>query len=65
MSKLFNIFISEIDPIRNVADLVPSMVMQLISKDEIGHFSKNGGNALGLNDQEEPLFCKYSSTCIM
>lgn len=56
MSKLFNIFISEIDPIRNVADIVPCMVMQLISKDEIGHFSKNGGNALGLNDQEEPLF---------
>jgi hypothetical protein len=65
MSKLFDIFISETDPIRNVASIVPCMVMQIISKDEISHFSKNGGNALGFHPQEGPLFCKDPSNCVV
>lgn len=33
-----------------------SLLQQFISREEIQHFSKNGGNALGIRQDEGPLF---------
>lgn len=43
------------DPIKDLTGIVPALAMQPISKSVIALFSKNGGNALGLADEENPL----------
>ena len=50
----------EIEPIRHVKGLFPAMVTQIIGEDEIMHFSKHGGNAIGLSPDEGPLISKVS-----
>ena len=60
MSKLVDIYISEINAIKNVTGLLPSLIMQIITKKEMLAFQKNGGNALGITDTDEPLLRKYS-----
>jgi hypothetical protein len=61
MSKLVDIYISEVNSIKHVSGLLPSLIMQIITKEEIMTFHKNGGNALGITG-EGPLLCKYFST---
>lgn len=61
MSKLVDIFISEADPIKDVPGVLPSIVMQLLTKDEIALFSKNGGNSLGISKEDGPLLCMFES----
>jgi hypothetical protein len=39
----------------NVTDLIPALVLQIITTDELSHMSKYGGNALGLTVEEGPL----------
>ena len=63
LSKVVDIFLEEIQPILNVKDVVPSMVMQPINRDEIRLFSKNGGNCLGINDDEGPFVCELVFIC--
>ncbi|KAI4128306.1 MAG: hypothetical protein LQ338_002805 [Usnochroma carphineum] len=53
--QILDIFIEEIDPIKNLTGALPALVMQPISNSVIAHFGKNGGNALGLADTEGPL----------
>lgn len=49
----------ETEPIKHVQDVVPAIVFQPINKDEIKLFQKNGGNALGIEADEGPLFRAY------
>jgi hypothetical protein len=65
MSKLKDIFVSEIYLISNILGLIPSMVMQLITKDEISSFSKNGGNPLGISIEDGPLMSKIHLTTLI
>ncbi|KAJ5296228.1 uncharacterized protein N7443_007121 [Penicillium atrosanguineum] len=51
MADMVAIYMDEIEPLKSVAGLVPSLVFQPITTDMILHFSKNGGNALGLDNQ--------------
>lgn len=51
MADMVAIYMDEIEPLKTVAGIVPSLVFQPITTDMILHFSKNGGNALGLEDQ--------------
>ncbi|KAM0517039.1 hypothetical protein ACHAPE_005151 [Trichoderma viride] len=41
----------EIDAVKNVTGIGPSIIFQLITTDMTDHFSKNGGNPLGLAGQ--------------
>ncbi|KAL8906887.1 MAG: hypothetical protein Q9207_001742 [Kuettlingeria erythrocarpa] len=56
--QILEIFLEEMDPIKNLIGAVPALVMQPISRSVIALFSKNGGNALGLADTECPLLRK-------
>jgi len=58
MSKLVDLYIAEIDAIKHVSGLLPSLIMQIITKEEIAAFQRNGGNALGVTDKDGPLLCK-------
>jgi hypothetical protein len=62
LSKVVNIFLEEIQPILGVKDVIPGMVLQPINRDEIHLFQKNGGNCLGINDDDGPLIRKFAST---
>ncbi|KAL9018438.1 MAG: hypothetical protein Q9185_004281 [Variospora sp. 1 TL-2023] len=53
--RVFDIFFEEMDPIKDLTGIVPALAMQPISKSVIALFSKNGGNALGLADEEGPF----------
>ncbi|KAJ5722135.1 hypothetical protein N7488_000170 [Penicillium malachiteum] len=51
MADMVAIYMDEIEPLKNFSGIVPSLVFQPITTDMISHFSKNGGNALGLDGQ--------------
>ncbi|PMD66410.1 FAD binding domain-containing protein, partial [Hyaloscypha bicolor E] len=55
LSKLVDIFIAETDTIKHVDGFLPSLILQIITKDEISAFRKHGGNALGISEDEGPL----------
>ncbi|OJD19056.1 hypothetical protein AJ78_00928 [Emergomyces pasteurianus Ep9510] len=48
-------YMAGIDPIKNVAGIVPALTLQVITPDVISKMSKNGGNALGLKPCGGPL----------
>ena len=58
MKEIMKIFLLEIEPIRNLKGFGTSLPFQLITKEEISHFSNNGGNALGITEEGGPLFRK-------
>jgi len=47
-------------PIKNVPGLFPAMAFQPISTTMSSHFSKNGGNPLGVSPDDGPLMCKHN-----
>jgi hypothetical protein len=51
MADMVAIYMEEVEPIKNVTGIVPSIIFQLITTDMTTHFSKNGGNPLGLAGQ--------------
>lgn len=56
--KILEIFEREVEGIKDVNGLLPALVMQPITKAQISHFSKKGGNALGIRESDGPLICK-------
>ena len=56
--KILDIFVQEVDRIKDAKGLLPALVMQPITKPMISHFSKKGGNALGIHEEDGPLICK-------
>ncbi|EMC93808.1 hypothetical protein BAUCODRAFT_124562 [Baudoinia panamericana UAMH 10762] len=55
MQASLDIWKEEILPIQNITGLVPALVFQSIPVDVIRHFSKNGGNCLGMDLEDGPL----------
>ena len=53
---LFDISMEEMKKLEEVEGVVPAMVFQALTTDVISKFSKNGGNCLGIEDTEGPLF---------
>lgn len=53
ISKIVEIFKEEVDPFKGVSR--PGLLLQPISLNMISHFSRNGGNALGITDEDGPL----------
>ncbi|KAL7782208.1 hypothetical protein V8C37DRAFT_397964 [Trichoderma ceciliae] len=51
MADMVAIYMQEVEAIKDVTGIVPSAVFQLITTDMTKHFSKNGGNPLGLAGQ--------------
>jgi hypothetical protein len=49
----------EFNPINTVANMTPAIVFQPLTNDIISHFSRNGGNALGITTADGPLICTY------
>ena len=48
-SKILDIFVAEISPLTNATGLLPALIMRPITKPTVSHFSKRGGNALGIS----------------
>ncbi|TEY71249.1 hypothetical protein BOTCAL_0097g00030 [Botryotinia calthae] len=55
MNEISKIFDQELQNIKNATSLLPALVFQPISERMISHFSKNGGNALGITKEDGPL----------
>ncbi|KAH8651349.1 hypothetical protein BX600DRAFT_516920 [Xylariales sp. PMI_506] len=54
--EIVNIWHEEIEPIKKtIAGFVPVMTLQVITVSMLEQMSRNGGNALGLQDEEAPL----------
>ncbi|KAG0649464.1 FAD-dependent monooxygenase [Hyphodiscus hymeniophilus] len=53
ISKIVEIFKEEADPIKFLS--LPGLLLQPITLNMISHFSGNGGNALGITDEDGPL----------
>lgn len=64
MADMVAIYMDEVESLKTVAGIVPSLVFQPISAGMISHFSKNGGNPLGL-DGQGPLNRIYPSYCLI
>ncbi|OJD29127.1 fad binding domain-containing protein [Diplodia corticola] len=55
VSFILDTYIEEIDPIRNCSGLLPACTLQFITPPMFKHMREHGGNALGLDDEDEPL----------
>ncbi len=62
IADIFAIFQEEVSTVANVTGVLPSLAFQPITTDMTSHFSKNGGNALGISAADGPLNRKSSST---
>lgn len=60
MSKLWDIYLVEADAIKYIVGSQISFNLQLLTKDEIATFAKNGGNSLGMRKEDGPLFRKFT-----
>lgn len=49
-----DIFYEEIESIKDAADIIPAVTLQVISKGMLAPMGKNGGNALGLSEANGP-----------
>jgi len=63
LTEIIAIFMEEMEPVQNATDILPSIVLQPVTTDTISHFSKNGGNALGISLADGPLDCMDSLYC--
>jgi hypothetical protein len=57
MADIVEIFMEEVDGIKDAKNVIPSISFQPIGKDMTSHFAKNGGNALGISPPDGPLNC--------
>ena len=60
-NQILELFIKEVNSIKDAKGILPALVLQPITTDVISHFSKNGGNALGIAESDGPLICKLPS----
>ena len=54
-TKILELFVHEIETLKDAAGFLPALVMQPITKPMLSHFSKRGGNALGMAESDGPL----------
>ena len=57
-----DVFFEEVMAVADAAALVPAITLQVITVPMLRHFAKDGGNALGLSEQDGPLLLIDSST---
>ena len=62
MSQMVEIWMESVNTIKDAENFLPALVFQPITTDMTSHFSKNGGNALGLSAAEGPLNRMSSSS---
>ncbi|KAK2749729.1 hypothetical protein FQN55_002965 [Onygenales sp. PD_40] len=55
MTYVVDSYMAGVDPIKNVAGIVPALTLQIFTSDMMEKMSKNGGNALGLSPSDGPL----------
>lgn len=55
IKEIVSIYMSEITPVENITGLLPTLIFQPIPTTMTSHFSKNGGNALGISESDGPL----------
>ncbi|KAB8296916.1 hypothetical protein EYC80_002325 [Monilinia laxa] len=55
LNDICKIFDQEVQNITNATNVLPAIILQPISEPIISHFSKNGGNALGITAEHGPL----------
>lgn len=60
ISKVVDMLMLEVEPIKRVPGLSAMVGVQFITKADISHFSKNGGNAIGIAEDDGPLVSKYT-----
>lgn len=60
-NQILELFVSEVNNIKDAEGILPALVLQPITTDVISHFSKNSGNALGVTESDGPLICKLIS----
>lgn len=60
IKKLHDIFLEEVASLQAMDGVVASLPLMFITKDEVLHMSKNGGNPLGLEIEDCPLLRKSS-----
>ncbi|KAL8784304.1 MAG: hypothetical protein Q9213_004062 [Squamulea squamosa] len=53
--KILDIFVNQVETIADAAGILPALVMQPITLPIIRLFRKNGGNALGIAEEDGPL----------
>jgi hypothetical protein len=53
------IFQEEVNVVKDAAGITPAFVLQPITPTQMSHFSKNGGNPLGLSPIDGPLVCEF------
>lgn len=67
MVKINELYIETFEPLHTVDqrfwshddDILMSFPMMFITKDDISHMKKNGGNPLGLKVEDGPLLSKF------
>jgi hypothetical protein len=55
LSKIMDLFIETIEPIKGIPGLFPSFVMQPITQIARANRHKNGGNPFGIKEEDGPL----------
>ncbi|KAL1618639.1 hypothetical protein SLS54_007074 [Diplodia seriata] len=55
VSFILDTYIEEVDPIRNCSGLLPACTLQFITSPMFKHMRERNGNALGLENEDEPL----------
>ena len=60
------IYLAEMEPIRESEDIQMSFIMMVVSAAEISEMAKNGGNSLGLMETDGALLgelCGFDGQC--
>lgn len=61
LTEILEIYASETEAIKDVLNISPYCSFQPITIAQMSHFTKKGGNALGISSDDGPLICKWSS----
>ena len=60
LSKILDLFIEAIEPVKNLAGLFPSFVLQPVTQIARANRNKNGGNPFGITEEDGPLISQCS-----
>lgn len=60
IDAIISIWVQEMEILKEIKDVIPSVVFQGICKEEIALFAKHGGNAIALSPEDGPLIRKSS-----
>ena len=65
-ADILGVWYRDVQPILDLKGSLSALVFQPISAPIASHFSKNGGNALGISPQDAPLTRKtFHTSCLL